>query len=313
MKSKYKGILLIVLSAFCFAFMNAFVKLSGDLPSIQKSFFRNFVAFLIAFVLLLKDWKNFHLFDPSIADTSGADQRRWLAGGMGYLLLRSVFGTIGILCNFYAIDHLVLSDASMLNKMSPFFTILFSWIFLKEKLKPFQGFAVLTAFLGSLLIIKPTLDFSDFIGSAAGLFGGICAGFAYCMVRILGQKGMSKTFIVAFFSGFSCLVTLPFLIADFAPMTGMQLLTLLGAGAAAAGGQFTITAAYCHAPAKEISVYDYSQIIFATALGFLFFSEIPDGWSFLGYAIIIAAAVGMFWYNNRRTCGDGMVKKEGSA
>lgn len=282
MKPKYKAILLIVLSAFCFAFMNAFVKLSGDLPSIQKSFFRNFIAFLIAFVLLIKDRKNFHF------------QKE----GFGFLLLRSIFGTIGILCNFYAIDQLVLSDASMLNKMSPFFTILFSWIFLKERLKPFQGFAVLTAFLGSLLIIKPTLDFSDFIGSAAGLFGGICAGFAYCMVRILGQKGMSKTFIVAFFSGFSCLVTLPFLLFDFHPMTWAQLFALIGAGAAAAGGQFTITAAYCYAPAKEISVYDYSQIIFSTVLGFLFFSEIPDGWSFVGYAIIIAAAVGVFWYNN---------------
>ncbi len=297
MKPKYKAILLIILSAFCFAFMNAFVKLSGDLPSIQKSFFRNFIAFLIAFVLLLKDRKNFHF------------QKE----GFGYLLLRSLFGTIGILCNFYAIDQLVLSDASMLNKMSPFFTILFSWIFLKEKLKPFQGFAVLTAFFGSLLIIKPTLDFSDFIGSTAGLFGGICAGFAYCMVRILGQKGMSKTFIVAFFSGFSCVVTLPFLILDFHPMTWAQFFALIGAGAAAAGGQFTITAAYCYAPAKEISVYDYSQIIFSTALGFLFFSEIPDGWSFVGYAIIIAAAVGMFWYNNRRTSGGEMVKKEGNA
>jgi drug/metabolite transporter (DMT)-like permease len=277
-----RGILLIILSAFCFAFMNAFVKLSGDLPSVQKSFFRNFIAFLIALVLLIKDRKNF----------------RFQKEGMGYLLLRSVFGTIGILCNFYAIDKLVLSDASMLNKMSPFFTILFSWLFLKEKLKPFQGFAVLTAFLGSLLIIKPTLDFTDFIGSAAGLFGGICAGFAYCMVRILGQKGMQKTFIVAFFSGFSCLVTLPFLILDFHPMTWVQLLTLIGAGVAAAGGQFTITAAYCYAPAKEISVYDYSQIIFSTALGFVFFSEIPDAWSFAGYLIIIAAAVGVFWYNN---------------
>ena len=81
-------------------------------------------------------------------------------------------------------------------------------------------------------------------------------------------------------------------------MTLWQVLILIGAGAAAAGGQFTITAAYCYAPAKEISVYDYSQIIFATSLGFLFFREVPDRWSFIGYGIIIAAAVGMFWYNN---------------
>jgi len=281
-KSKHKGIFLIICSAFCFAFMNAFVRLSGDLPSIQKSFFRNFVALLIAGAACFRDRKNLRLQKD----------------GMRYLVLRAVFGTIGILCNFYAIDHLKLSDASMLNKMSPFFTILFSWLLLKEKLQPAQGAAVLTAFLGSLLIIKPSLDFSDFKSSLIGLTGGICAGAAYAMVRILGQKGMNKNFIVLFFSGFSCLVTLPFLIFDFHPMTLKQIFVLIGAGTAAAGGQFSITGAYCYAPAKEISVYDYSQIIFATTLGFLFFREIPDIWSFIGYGVIIFAAFAMFWYNN---------------
>jgi drug/metabolite transporter (DMT)-like permease len=279
---KYKGILLIVTSAFCFALMNAFVRMSGALPATQKSFFRNLVALGIAAVMFSREAKDFHM--PK--------------GTALPLFLRASFGTIGILCNYYAIDHLVLSDASMLNKMSPFFTIIFSWLLLKEKLRPAQGLAVLTAFAGSLLIVKPTLDLSDFKGSFAGLCGGIAAGAAYAMVRLLGQRGMNKTFIVLFFSAFSCLVTLPFLIFDFHPMTVWQLLALIGAGCAGAGGQFTITAAYCCAPAKEISVYDYSQIIFATGLGLLFFQEIPDGWSFLGYAIILLAAVGMFWYNN---------------
>lgn len=81
-------------------------------------------------------------------------------------------------------------------------------------------------------------------------------------------------------------------------MTVNQLLCLLGAGLAAAGGQFSITAAYTKAPAKEISVYDYSQIIFAAMLGFVLFGDIPDGYSILGYIIIIAMAVLMFFYNN---------------
>jgi len=282
MKSKYKGIILIICSAFCFALMNAFVRLAGDLPSTQKSFFRNFVALIIAIGLFIKEKGNAHF--PKDA---------WK-----FLFLRSAFGTIGILCNYYAIDHLVLSDASMLNKMSPFFTILFSWLLLKEKLLPVEGIAVLTAFLGSMLVVKPSFDFSQFHASFAGLCGGICAGAAYAMVRILGKKGVNKTFIVLFFSGFSCVVTLPFLIFGYHPMTWVQFLTLIGAGIAAAGGQFSITAAYCHAPAREISVYDYSQIIFATSLGFLFFREIPDIWSILGYVVIILAAVGMFWYHN---------------
>ena len=54
MNSRYKGIFFITLSALSFAFMNAFVRLSGDLPSVQKSFFRNMVAFFIALVMILR-------------------------------------------------------------------------------------------------------------------------------------------------------------------------------------------------------------------------------------------------------------------
>ena len=281
---RYKGILLIVASAFCFACMNAFVRMAGDLPATQKSFFRNIVALVVAGVMFAREAKDFSL--PKDA---------WIP-----LFLRAGFGTVGILCNYYAIGNLVLSDASMLNKMSPFFTIVFSWLILREKLRPAELLALLTAFGGSLLIVKPTLDFSDFKASLSGLCSGIAAGAAYAMVRLLGKKGVNKTFIVLFFSGFSCLTMLPFILFDYHPMTAGLLFALLGAGCAGAGGQFTITAAYCYAPAKEISVYDYSQIIFATSLGFFLFHEVPDGWSFLGYAVILSAAVGMFLYHNKK-------------
>ena len=79
----------------------------------------------------------------------------------------------------------------------------------------------------------------------------------------------------------------------------MQLVYLLFAGLCAAGGQFSITAAYFHAPAREISVYDYSQIVFSALLGFFVFGQIPDVLSWMGYAVICVMAVLMFLYNNR--------------
>lgn len=273
----------IVMSAFCFALMNVCVRLSGDLPSIQKSFFRNFIAFVIAAATL---WR----------------QRIWysgIRGNMKYLLLRSVCGTVGILGNFYAVDHLVLADASMLNKMSPFFAILFSIWILKERVKPVQALIVAAAFAGSLFVIKPTGFNMELLPAAMGFIGGIGAGAAYTFVRKLSALGEKGPFIIAFFSGFSCLVTLPSLILDYHPMTLYQLLILLLAGVAAAGGQFTITAAYSCAPAREISVYDYSQIIFSAALGFFLFGQVPDVYSWIGYFIIIAMAAAMFLYNNR--------------
>lgn len=281
--NKIKGILYIVMSAFFFALMNLFVRLSGDIPSIQKSFFRNFIAFLIAAVTIYRSGVRF----------SGKREN------IRYLFYRSIVGTIGILGNYYAVDHLVLADASMLNKMSPFFAILFSIFILKEKVKPAQALIVLAAFIGSLFIIKPTMANVDIVPALIGFTGGVAAGAAYTYVRKLSTNGEKGTFIVAFFSGFSCLVTLPFLIFDFHPMTPKQLGILLLAGAAAAGGQFSITAAYSCAPAREISVYDYSQIIFSAILGFLVFGQVPDIYSWIGYVIIISMAVVMFLYNNR--------------
>lgn len=271
-----------IASAFCFALMNACVRLAGDLPSIEKSFFRNLVAFFFALVLMAKHRTPF----------------RVEKGNWGWMLLRAGFGTLGIFCNFYAVDHLLLSDASMLNKMSPFFAVICSVFVLKEKLRLWQGILVCTAFAGSLLVIKP--DFTDLgsVPALIGLLGGLSAGIAYTMVRKLGQRGQDGTSIVLFFSGFSCLVALPWLIFDFVPMSLIQLFWLLGAGLAAAGGQFTITAAYLRAPAREISVYDYSQILFASGLGFVLFGQVPDWWSAAGYAVIVGAAIALFWYNN---------------
>lgn len=282
MNTKYKGIVYIVISALFFSLMNTCVRLSGDVPSIQKSFFRNFVAMIFAFILLLKN----------------KDSLKWKEGNLKYLLLRATFGTVGILCNFYAVDHLVLSDASMLNKMSPFFAILFSYIILKEKANPLQWISVIVAFLGSLLIIKPTLSNMDLFPSIIGLTGGLGAGIAYTMVRVLGQRGENKGYIVFFFSAFSCLVTLPYLIFNFSPMSMTQTIYLLFAGVCACIAQFSITTAYCYAPAKEVSIYDYSQIIFSAIIGYFLFNQIPNSFSILGYIIICSMALFMFIYNN---------------
>lgn len=286
MKSKTTtGICLIILSAFCFACMNVCVRLSGSLPSIQKSFFRNFIAMLFALILLIRR----HI-------PLGAS-RQYLP----YLVLRSLFGTIGILCNFYAVDHLLVADASILNKLSPFFAILFSALILKEKIKPIQACCVMLAFAGCLLIVKPGFENVRLMPALIGVAGGMSAGLAYTIVRLLGTRGVKGPYIVFFFSSFSCLATLPYLLWHFKPMQPSQFIFLLLAGLFAAGGQFTITAAYSYAPAREISVYDYSQILFATLLGLFLFGEIPDGLSFAGYAVIIMASVWMFLYTQKQT------------
>jgi len=279
-----KGMLMIILSAFCFACMNVCVRLAGDVPSIQKSFFRNLVAAVLAGVILYRK----HL-QPKVK------KEQW-----GPLALRCIFGTLGILCNFYAVDHLLVADASILNKLSPFFAIIFSFLLLKEKIKPMQAACVMLAFVGCLFIVKPGFQNAALVPALIGVCGGLGAGIAYTMVRVLGTHGVKGPVIVFYFSAFSCASVLPWILMNYAPMTAGQVGTLLLAGLFAAGGQFTITAAYTFAPAGKISIFDYSQIIFATVLGFVLFGEIPDVYSFVGYGLIILASVGMFLYNRRQ-------------
>lgn len=264
--------------------MSVFVHLSGDLPSFQKAFFRNAVAFLVVGAVMAKNKIGFIPEKQNLPP----------------LIFRALFGTAGIVCNFYAIDHLVLADANMLNKLSPFFSIIFSALLLDEKPTPVQVAGVLTAFVGSMLIIKPSFAGYAFVPALIGACGGLGAGIAYTFVRVLGKRGENSLRIIFFFSGFSCLVCLPFMIINPSPMSTKSLICLICAGISACIGQFGITQAYLLAPAKEISVYDYTQVIFAAALGYFIFNQIPDFASVIGYCLICGAGVAMFFYNKRR-------------
>jgi drug/metabolite transporter (DMT)-like permease len=281
MTNRNKGIILLLLSAFGFSMMAALVKLSGDVPTIQKTFFRNFVSAIIAFGFV--KYYGERLF--------GKRENQKL------LLLRSSLGAAGIVLFFYAIDHLVLSDADMLNKLSPFLTIIFASIFLKEKARMFQITAIIIAFIGTMFIIKPAFSYET-IPYIAGLLSAVFAAGAYTVLRVLGTKEKFYT-VVFYFSFFTTMILLPFVLAFYEPMSVKQWVYLLGAGFFATIGQFGITIAYKFAPAKEISIFFYSTVVYSALISIFLFGQIPDMWSIIGYIIIFAASLYMFLKNNR--------------
>ena len=279
MTEKQKGITFIVISAFLFALMNLFVKLSGDLPPIQKAFFRNLGAFIISLIVILRYKRIVHIEMSAIP----------------LLISRALFGTIGIVCNFYALTRLQLSDASTLSKLAPFFVVIFSFLFLKENIKPYQLVAIIVAFLASLLIVKPSFSGSNYTTYAIiATFGAMGAGAAYTCIRALSKHSVDGAVIVFFFSVISCFIMLPFSIIFYKHMTGIQVIYLIGASVSGALAQFAVTQAYIHAPGKEISLYDYSQVIFASLMGYVFYEEFPDLCSILGYLLIFSASLYMF-------------------
>jgi drug/metabolite transporter (DMT)-like permease len=285
MTNRTKAVFCIIASAFGFALMAAFVRLcdgyGAEISSFQKAFFRNSIAFVIAVFVFCRNSGSQRL-KPFISRRAAA-----------VLLLRSIVGTAGIFANFYALGKIPISDAQTLNKTAPFFTVLFVWIFLGERMTRRQMLAIAAAFAGVVLVAKPGFEGVDGFAVAMGLFGGVAAGGAYACLRKLGIYKLDGAFIVLFFSAFSCCASLPFILTGFTPMTAEQVLVLSGAGIGAAIGQFGITAAYRFSAPGSVAVFDYTNIIFTAALGFMFFGQIPDRWSVMGYAAIVMAAMVM--------------------
>ena len=264
--NRTKGILFILSAAFFFSLMTVFVRLSGDVPTMQKAL------------------EKFYIPRTSLMD----------------MFLRCSIGTMGILCNFWAVDHMRIADANILNKLSPFFAILMSIFILKERPNRVEWLSVLLAFTGAAFVAKPGAGIASFPALVA-ILGGFTAGTAYTYVRKLGLSSVKGPVIVFSFSVFSTLILLPNILLNYHPMSVKQFVFLVLAGCSAAIAQLSVTAAYQNAPARDISVFDYSQVVYAAMFGFLLWGEIPDAWSFLGYAIIIGTAFGKWYWMTKRS------------
>ena len=278
-----RAILFILTSALSFAFMGVAVKGAGSLPIFQKVLFRNLVVlFIISPILLGKGPAPFW-------------GRR---GNRRYLLGRGILGLTGVIFYFASLSRLTLADATMLNKLSPFFVTLFAALFLGERLGRIQIFALFVAFLEALLIIKPRFDLS-ILPALAAFLSAILAGAAYTLIRFLSGRENPNT-VIFVFSLVSTLGVLPLTLAFWETPSQEEWRALIGTGIFAAAGQYFLTRAYQSAPAGEISIYNYTHVLFSGVLGFFLLDEFPDALSLLGGALIIAVAVGLFLVSRKR-------------
>jgi len=282
MDNRPRAILYMIAAAISFAMMGVFIKMASDLPVHEKVFFRNLISLFLAAIVILKTG---HPFFGKLKNQP-------------FLMARSIFGLLGVITFFYAIDNLLLVDADMLNKLSPFFVTIFAALFLGEKLNISKGLFLLVAFTGALLIIKPSFDLS-MLPAISGTLSAICAGAAYTLLRYLKNREQPET-IVFYFSLISVVGLFPFLFFGARWPTFYEWPLLLGIGVSAAMGQFGLTLAYKQAPASEVSIYIYTSILFSAIFGMLFFSEIPDMYSVIGGIMIIGAAVSSSWFANSK-------------
>ena len=285
----FLAVFFMVLSGLAFALMNMFSRMSTGIPVMQRIFFRNLITFLgsAIFIGLVRRGDR----QPLIKNR---EEFIWL-------LVRSILGTIGIISHFAAVDMLPLAIASILNKLSPFFTIIFAAAFLKEPINRVQTAGLFIAFAGVLILLRPDLSGQmNWFPYLVAILGGISAGGAYTCIRHLARIGASAHMSVLFFAGFASLCLFPVVILDYYSMNFSEIIMVLAIGISGLVGQYGISFAYSFAAPNKVSIYDYSNIVFASVFGILFFDQIPQGWDVLGILIIFGASLLMYLYNRRR-------------
>ena len=258
-----------LVAAFSFSLMGLFVRLLHEIPSPEIVVFRAFVSLLISVVLLLK-------------------QRKSLVGThRGLLLLRGLFGFLGLSAYFYTIQNMPLAEAVTIQYTNPLFTALFAPLILGEKNTGREWFAALLAFAGVILVARP-MSIEAALPALIGLAGAMCSGIAYNLVRKLGLKGEDPLTIVMYFPLIALLLGLPAALPVWRMPTGLELLILIGVGVSTQVAQVSMTKGLRLERAARATVVNY-LVIALSVLYSLFLGESLQPTTFLGMGLIIVA------------------------
>lgn len=273
---KTKAIFFMLISSFSFSVMQIFVKLSAaEVGTFEQTFFRNLISMIIAAVMIYREHRPVF---PEIRKGS------WALWG------RSFFGFLGIVLFFYAAGSARQADVAMLNRSAPVFVTLFAGIFLKEKITPVKIASTALCLTGAYIAMQPSFASNPFPLLAA-LLAAVVSGIAYTMLSYCKNQ-VRPSVIILHFSALSTVCAAVMMVPSFVMPSPKTLFMLLMIGVFAAVGQFLLTYAYQQAPASEVSIYQYSGVVFTAILSCLVLNESLPVSSVAGGVIILA---GIFW------------------
>jgi drug/metabolite transporter (DMT)-like permease len=202
---------------------------------------------------------------------------------------RGLAGVAAMYCYFYAIAHLPLAEAVLLNFSTPLFIPFIAHLWLGEKVSARIWAAIGVGFVGIVLILKPGLDLFTPV-SLIGLASGLFAALAMVSIRRLTHTEPTLRIVFYFSAVCTAVSAVPLIWRWQAPDPGLWTLLIL-MGALASLAQLLLTRAYSHAPAAQVGPFTYSTVVFAAAIGWMFWGEIPDLLSFGGTALVCLAGI----------------------
>ncbi len=278
-----RGAALMLTAALLFALTGAIIKhVAQHLPNEMVVFFRSFFGLLALSPFFLRHGPRYY-----------ATKR------LGPHLVRALAGLAAMYCYFFAIAHLPLAEAVLLNYTAPLFIPLAALLWVGESFSRKLWWPIGIGFAGIVLILKPGLSLLApiaFIGLASGLLSAL----AMAGIRKLTDTEPAIR-VVFYFSLTSTLISaLPLAWHWQTPAADLWLpLFLIGALSTAA--QILMTRGYAHAPAAQVGPFLYAIVVFAGLFGWTIWQEIPDWLSFAGTLLVILAGILTIRLGGRKT------------
>lgn len=271
------GILWMLLAGFFFVLLNGLVKYVGQtLPSSQAAFLR--YLFGLAFVL------------PALGQLKRA---RFSKTMWRLFALRGVVHTGAVLCWFYAMTQITVAEVVAMNYLNPIYVMLGAALFLGETFSTRRMVAVVFAFLGVLIILRPGVRELG-AGHLSMVFTAIFLGMSYLIAKRLSQEA-SAAVVVAIMSITVTIGLAPAAWLVWVPPNGTQLAWLVLIAFCATAGHYAMSRAFAEAPVSVTQPVTFLQIIWATAMGAWLFAEQLDMWVVGGAAVIITAVSYITW------------------
>jgi drug/metabolite transporter (DMT)-like permease len=279
-----KGILLMVASLAVFTVLDTSAKfVMRELPPQVAVFFRYAVAASLAFAFLLR---------------SGGT--KLLITHHPYLqVIRGVLLMFSTVLNFVAMSHLQLAQTSAILFTNPLLVCALSVPLLGEHVGIRRWAAVIVGFLGVLVIMRPgTSEFHWAMFASLG--SSLCMATHNIVTRKVGALDRAETslFYVSFIGALAAAAPLHFV---WQTPQGWQWLPLITMGCCGAIGHFMLIDAHRKAPASTLAPFSYTQMIWMILSGYLVFGDVPDHWTLVGAAIVVAS--GLFVFARERSLG----------
>jgi len=257
-----------------FAVMGALIRTASvDMPNEMIVFFRNLFAlfFIIPIFIAKNSLHDIRTEKPLLH------------------ILRSAAGLCAMYCYFYALARMKLAEAVLLSYTSPLFIPLIALLWLRESIHRVVRFAVVIGFFGVVLILKPGLAIFQVV-SVIALIAGVFASVAMTTIRKMSESEPPGR-IVFYYTLLSTLISAIPIIWSWQTPRQPTLLVMLMVGFVAMIGQILMTRGYSAAPAARVGPFIYSTVVFATLIGWIFWDESLDIFSWIGAILVCIAGI----------------------